>query len=93
MRPLGAKLPKLRDWSGPRWWSRGPVRYALKRAPAVVVDVVPNEAPILFGTWNWIGPDGAQRGPFLKLQDVVRDMDRCFGLPRMVAPLHHWRRA
>lgn len=74
-------------------WSHNNKRFRLKQDPAVVVDVTRNvdESSILLGTWKWVGPDGIEHGPLIKLDDVLRDMNRCFRLAQNSNPRQHWR--
>ncbi len=74
-------------------WSYNNKRFLLKRDATVLVDCTRNvdESSILLGTWTWVGPDGETHGPFLKLEGVLRDMNRVFGLKQTSNARQHWR--
>lgn len=76
-----------------RAWSDNNKRYRLKARPDVFCDVTRNvdTESVLIGTWSWVGPDGKQGGPHLKVEDCLREMNRAFSLGQPVNPRTFWQ--
>ncbi len=90
---------RMQEQDAPRWnflyatWPHNNKRYRLKGRPDVFCDVTRNvdTSSVLVGTWKWVGPDGKQGGPHLKVEDCLREMNRAFSLGQPVNPRTFWQ--